>query len=94
MANAQVELCGDAFKINRLSDIKLTVQLTRDGEAVPAPDWDMRFEFYVDGAGDCSCRRAVCTRTDGVEKNLHVNDDGTITCYLDRPHFPVRHAVG
>jgi len=65
------------------SDLQLNIQLYYNSKAYPVGDDDnFKLIFFTNGR-----RKFVCERIDGVCDNCVVNDDGTITCYIDKPHF-------
>lgn len=69
---------------NRRSDIQLTLNLFSRGVKYNpnVTTDDLTFLFFTDGAIKYKCGRAGA--------NLHgirINDDGSVTCFIDRPNF-------
>jgi hypothetical protein len=78
-----IEINTSSHRINRYSDFKLTMSLTKDGEAyVPAA---FLMVFYVDTWEDCENRYSA-SLIGGEYTNCEVNGDA-ITVYFDSPKF-------
>lgn len=78
-----IEINTSSHRINRYSDFKLTMSLTKDGEAyVPAA---FLMVFYVDTWEDCESRYSA-SLIGGEYTNCEVNGDA-ITVYFDSPKF-------
>lgn len=69
---------------NRRSDIQLTLNLFSRGVKYNpnVTNDDLTFLFFTDGAIKYKCGRAGTTLHD-----IRINDDGSVTCFIDRPNF-------
>lgn len=69
---------------NRRSDIQLTLNLFSRGVRYNpnATSDDLTFVFFTDGS-----RKYRCGRIGTITKGITINEDGSVTCYLDKPYF-------
>lgn len=69
---------------NRHSDIQLTLNLFSRGVKYNpnVTTDDLTFVFFTDGA-----RKYKCGRVGSTLHDIRINEDGSVTCFLDRPHF-------
>ena len=69
---------------NRRSDIQLTLNLFSRGVKYNpnVTTDDLMFVFFTDGARKYKCGRAGANLHD-----IRINEDGSVTCFLDRPNF-------
>lgn len=69
---------------NRRSDIQLTLNLFSRGVKYNpnVTSDDLTLVFFTDGA-----RKYKCGRAGGVLHDIRINDDGSVTCFIDRPNF-------
>lgn len=70
-------------QVNRYSDFRLTMSLTKNGEPYTPASFVM--VFYVDDWADCSSRYAASC-LGGVLTNCEINGS-TITIFFDHPSF-------
>lgn len=69
---------------NKRSDIQLTLNLFSRGVKYNpnVTTDDLTFLFFTDGARKYKCGRAGANLHD-----IRINEDGSVTCFLDRPNF-------
>lgn len=78
-----IEINTTGRRVNRHSDFKLTMGLTKNGEAYVPQSFMM--VFYADSWDDC-CARYTASRINGELNNCEVNGN-TITIFFDHPGF-------
>jgi hypothetical protein len=69
---------------NKRSDIQLTLNLFSRGVRYNpnVTTDDLTFVFFTDGS-----RKYKCGRIGTITNGITINEDGSVTCYLDRPFF-------
>ena len=69
---------------NRRSDIQLTLNLFSRGVKYNpnVTTDDLTFVFFTNGA-----RKYRCGRASGTLHDIRINEDGSVTCFIDKPNF-------
>lgn len=69
---------------NRRSDIQLTLNLFSRGVKYNpnVTNDDLTFLFFTDGA-----KKYKCGRVGSALHGIRINEDGSVTCFIDRPNF-------